>query len=31
MLEAADSKNNDVRTNRDWEEQVGRAIINIKD
>jgi UDPglucose 6-dehydrogenase len=27
MLEATDSKNNDVRTNRDWEEQVGRAVI----
>ena len=27
MLEATDSKNNDVRTNRDWEKQVGRAVI----
>jgi UDP-glucose 6-dehydrogenase len=30
MLEATDSKNNDVRTNRDWEKQEGRAVINIK-
>ena len=31
MLEATDSKNNDIRTNRDWETQIGRAVINIKD
>ena len=30
MLEATDSKNNDVRTNRDWEEQVGREVLNNK-
>ena len=30
ILEATDSKNNDVRTNRDWEEQVGRAVLNNK-
>jgi nucleotide sugar dehydrogenase len=28
MLTATECKNNDVRTNRDWEKQVGRAIIN---
>ena len=27
MLEATDSKNNDIRTNRDWENMTGRAII----
>jgi UDPglucose 6-dehydrogenase len=27
MLEATDSKNNDVRKNRDWEDQKGRAVI----
>ena len=30
MLEATDSKNNDVRNNRDWEKQVGRAVIKNK-
>ena len=28
MLNATDSKNNDVRKNRDWEKQEGRAVIN---
>lgn len=28
MLIATDTKNNDVRKNRDWEKQVGRAVIN---
>ena len=28
MLTATECKNNDVRTNRDWEKQEGRAIIN---
>ena len=28
MLEATDSKNNDIRNNRDWEKQEGRAVIN---
>ena len=28
MLEATDSKNNEVRTNRDWEKQKNRAVIN---
>ena len=28
MLTAVDCKNNDVRTDRDWERQEGRAIIN---
>ena len=28
ILTAVDSKNNDVRTDRDWERQEGRAIIN---
>ena len=28
ILTATECKNNDVRTNRDWEKQVGRAIIN---
>ena len=28
MLTATECKNNDVRTNRDWEKQVGRAVIN---
>jgi UDPglucose 6-dehydrogenase len=28
MLTAVDCKNNDVRTDRDWEKQEGRAIIN---
>ena len=27
MLQATDNKNNDVRKNRDWEQQKGRAII----
>ena len=27
MLEATDSKNNDVRNNRDWEKQKGRAVV----
>ena len=27
MLEATDSKNNEVRKNRDWEQQKGRAVI----
>jgi nucleotide sugar dehydrogenase len=27
MLEATDSKNNDVRKNRDWEDQKGRAVV----
>ena len=30
MLEATDSKNNDIRTNRDWETQIGRAVLNSK-
>ena len=30
MLEATDSKNNEVRTNRDWEKMKGRAIIEEK-
>ena len=28
MLTATECKNNDVRTNRDWEKQEGRAVIN---
>ena len=28
ILTATECKNNDVRTNRDWEKQVGRAVIN---
>ena len=28
VLIAVDSKNNDIRTDRDWEKQEGRAIIN---
>ena len=28
MLEATDSKNNDVRNNRDWEKMEGRAIVS---
>ena len=28
MLTATECKNNDVRTNRDWEKQIGRAVIN---
>jgi len=28
MLVATDEKNNSVRTNRDWEKQEGRAVIN---
>ena len=28
MLTATECKNNDVRTNRDWEKQKGRAVIN---
>ena len=28
ILEATDSKNNEVRINRDWEKQEGRAVIN---
>jgi len=28
MLKATDKKNNQVRKNRDWEEQEGRAVIN---
>ena len=28
VLTAVDCKNNDVRTDRDWERQEGRAIIN---
>ena len=27
MLQATDNKNNDVRKNRDWEQQKGRAVI----
>ena len=27
ILEAVNSKNNDVRKNRDWEKQKGRAVI----
>ncbi len=27
MLEATDSKNNEVRNNRDWEKQKGRAVV----
>ena len=27
MLLATNSKNNDVRKNRDWEKQEGRAVI----
>ena len=30
MLEVTDSKNNDIRTNRDWETQIGRAVLNSK-
>ena len=28
ILTATECKNNDVRTNRDWEKQIGRAVIN---
>ena len=27
MLQATDSKNNEVRKNRNWEQQKGRAVI----
>ena len=27
MLQATNNKNNDVRKNRDWEQQKGRAVI----
>ena len=27
MLQATDNKNNDVRNNRDWEQQKGRAVV----
>ena len=30
MLTATECKNNDVRTNRDWETQIGRAVLNSK-
>ena len=30
MLEATDSKNNDVRNNRDWEKMEGRAVFSDK-
>ena len=29
MLQATDTKNNEVRNNRDWENQKGRAVINV--
>ena len=29
MLEATDSKNNEVRNNRDWEKMKGRAVVSI--
>jgi nucleotide sugar dehydrogenase len=28
ILTATECKNNDIRTNRDWEKQIGRAVIN---
>jgi len=28
MLIATDEKNNNIRKNRDWEKQEGRAVIN---
>ena len=31
MLSAVDSKNNDVRKNKDWESMEGRAVINISE
>jgi UDPglucose 6-dehydrogenase len=31
MLSAVDSKNNDIRKNKDWESMEGRAVINTSD